>query len=293
MNGNPAMPQYVMSMSTNINLGIIDDNMHQQQMRMNPAVNSIKLKSSIASRGAFRKNKRGKKNMGVKDYMKQMQDSQTFSRIDRGKVQESINNMRMFSPSKDAPEQQFEYKALDSQIGSLMKRDYTVDRSNMRNQNLASLVVSSGKQDSTISPGPRALRLNDNLMFKSTNAPSNLMQGMVYGAHNTINSFAETRRIASPVKDGRRVELEPIEPKTIKNIHAKIGEISSPLDKKLEETKSPLRHKNVLRQETEINNNILDKVEQSNKRDSSATNDVSKKGASPPQATGKISREKR
>ena len=100
---------------------------------MNPGMSSIKLKKSTAVRGNFRKNKRGKKNVGVRDYMKRFQESQNFSRINREKVQESINNMGMYASNKQDSES-YEYKAIDSQIGSLIKRDYTVDRSHMRNQ---------------------------------------------------------------------------------------------------------------------------------------------------------------
>ena len=214
---NPAMPQYVMSISSNINVGIIDDNMSSQQIHMDPGIGSIKLKKPIATRGNFRKNKRGKKNVGVRDYMKYFQESQNFSRINREKVQESINNMGMYASNKQDSEN-YEYKAIDSQIGSLMKRDYTVNRSHMRNQqNLASLVVSSRKPESTISPAPRVPRLNDSLMFKSTNSP-NLPHGMMFN-HNTITGLEQkpTRNIASPSRDSRNIKLDPLPPSSTKS----------------------------------------------------------------------------
>ena len=173
------IPQYVMSMSTNINLGIIQDAINSNQMQ-NQQINSINLKNSIASRGNFRKNKRPKRNGESKNYMPQFQDSQTFSRIKNKGIAESISKgVSLFSPTQDEPEP-YEYKAIDSQIGSLMRRDHTVDRSQMRN-NLASLIVTSGK-DSTISPNPRNARLNDSLMFKSTNNPNQTLNSIIYSA---------------------------------------------------------------------------------------------------------------
>lgn len=271
---NPALPQYVMSMSTNINLGIIDDNM-KQQLRMNPNMNSISIKKAIATRGNIRKKQKAKKTMvggGVKDYMKRFQDSQTFSRINREQVQESINNMAMYSSNRDEMEP-YEYKAIDSQIGSLMKRDYTVDRSQMRNQqNLASVVLPSGRIDSTISPNPRMPRLNDSLMFKSTNSP-NAVHGMMFN-HNTISGVdpLPKRNIASPSRDSRNIKLEPLPPSTIKNNKAKVVELNSPVDPSLEEKKTPkIKHK-VVRQETEMINNILDKTQESEKRSTVISN---------------------
>lgn len=213
---NPAMPQYVMSISSNINLGIIDDNMRQQQIRMNPGMSSINIKKSIATRGNIRRGRKVKKSNGVRDYMKRLQESQNFTTINRNKVQESINNMGMYAGNKQESEK-YELKAIDSQIGSLMKRDYTVDRSHMRNQqNLASLVVSSGKPESTISPAPRGPRLNDSLMFKSTNSP-NLPHGMMFN-HNTITGLDNkpTRNIASPSRDSRNIKLDPLPTNSIK-----------------------------------------------------------------------------
>lgn len=179
--GVSGVPQYVMSMSTNINLGIIQDSInsntyHQQQM------NSINLKNSIVSRGNFRNNKRKNNNTDSKIYNPQFQDSQTFSRIKPKNMTDSINKaMSIYSPTNEDPEP-YEYKAIDSQIGSLMKRDYTVDRSQMRNNNLASLVVTSGKPESGISPNPRQARLNDSLMFKSTNSPNQTLNAIIYSA---------------------------------------------------------------------------------------------------------------
>lgn len=182
-NMHSGAPQYVMSMSTNINLGIIQDSINANQMHHNQQMNSINLKNSIATRGNFRKNKRPKQGKESKNYMPQFQDSQTFSRIKNKGIAESISKgVSLFSPTHDESEP-YEYKAIDSQIGSLMKRDYTVDRSQMRNNNnLASLIVTSGKNDSTISPNPRLARLNDSLMFKSTNNPNQTLNSIIYSA---------------------------------------------------------------------------------------------------------------
>lgn len=204
------VPQYVMSMSTNINLGIIQDAINSNQMQHQQQMNSINLKNSIASRGNFKKNKRPKKNNESKNYMPQFQDSQTFSRIKNKGIAESISKgVSLFSPTHDEPEP-YEYKAIDSQIGSLMKRDYTVDRSQMRNNNLASLIVTSGKVDSTISPNPRLARLNDSLMFKSTNNPNQTLNSIIYSAQEDLNKIQLNRNVVSPSKDNRNIKLEPI-----------------------------------------------------------------------------------
>jgi hypothetical protein len=210
-NMNSGIPQYVMSMSTNINLGIIQDAINSNQMQ-HQHINSINLKNSIASRGNFRKNKKPKRNGDSKNYMPQFQDSQTFSRINNKGISESINKgISLFSPTQDEPEP-YEYKAIDSQIGSLMKRDYTVDRSQLRNNNnLASLIVTSGKVDSTISPNPRHARLNDSLMFKSTNNPNQTLNSIIYNAQEETKKLTLNRNLVSPSKDNRNIKLEPIE----------------------------------------------------------------------------------
>lgn len=208
--GISGVPQYVMSMSTNINLGIIQDSInsntyHQQQM------NSINLKNSIVSRGNFRKNKRNNNNTDSKIYNPQFQDSQTFSRIKPKNMTESINKaMSIYSPTNEDQEP-YEYKAIDSQIGSLMRRDYTVDRSQMRNNNLASLIVTSGKPETGISPNPRQARLNDSLMFKSTNSPNQTLNSIIYSAQEESKKLNFTRNVVSPSKDNRNIKLEPIE----------------------------------------------------------------------------------
>lgn len=208
----PGMPQYVMSMSTNINLGIIQDAMQSNQMARQQ-INSINLKKSIASRGNFRRNKRTRgKNSESKNYMPQFQDSQTFSRIKNNKISDSINKgVSLYSPNHEEQEH-FEYKAIDSQIGSLLKRDYTVDRSQMRNNaNLASLVVSSGNVDSGISPNPRHQRLNDSLMFKSTNSPNQTINSIIYNNRGMLDNMDNHRTLVSPSKDNRNIKLEPID----------------------------------------------------------------------------------
>ena len=202
------LPQYVMSMSTNINLGIIQDAINSNQM--NQQINSINLKNSIASRGNFRSNKRQNRNPESKNFMPQFQDSQTFSRIKPKNITESISKgMTIYNPTNDEPEP-YEYKAIDSQIGSLMKRDYTVDRSQMRN-NLASLIVTSGKGDAAISPNPRNARLNDSLMFKSTNSPNQTLNSVVYNAQEESKKLRLNRNVVSPSKDNRNIKLEPID----------------------------------------------------------------------------------
>lgn len=247
---------------------MMHDNMHPQvQMttNMNPNNTSINIKKRLISRGKIKTKNKVKKSLGVRDYMKKFQDSQTFSRINHAKVQESINNMAMYSPNKDENEP-YEYKAIDSQIGSLMKRDYTVDRSQMRNQqNLASMVMTRGKPESTISPAPRVPRLNDSLMFKSTNSP-NPGQGLMFN-HNTISSVnAPQRNVVSP---SRNIKLEPINPESVKS---KLG---SPTHTKLEETKSPLsKHNKITRQETEMVTNILDNNQESEKRGTVTTQGI-------------------
>jgi len=231
--------------------------------------------------------------MGVKDYMNRFQDSQTFSRINKNQVTDSINTIDLFNQNKDEPEP-YEYKAIDSQIGSLMKRDYTVDRSQMRNQNLASLVVSTGKPDSTISPNPRHARLNDNLMFKSTNSPGNVLQGMMLN-HNTITGITDSRNFASPLKDTRNIKLEPIEPNSIKSKNkGKAEDLSSSIKQRFEENKSHIRRQSkVNRQETEINKNILDKEEEITKPENAQIFDTKKQAKSPILSKDKINNEKR
>lgn len=114
-----------------------------------------------------------------------------------------------FSPAADEPEP-FEYKPIDSQIGSLGKRDYTVDRAQMRNQaNLASLVVSSGPADA-ISPNPRRPMLNDSVMFKSTAGPAQAAGGM-YAHQSMVGALSGRPGVQSPGKDSRNIKLEPID----------------------------------------------------------------------------------
>lgn len=234
---------------------------------------------------------------GVKDYMnmKRFQDSQTFSRINREGVQESLNNLGIYN-NKDEPEP-YEYKAIDSQIGSLMKRDYTVDRSHMRNQNMASLVVSSGKHDSTISPAPRIPRLNDSLMFKSTVSPQNMVQSIIMNNHNTITSGEPPKRnIVSPSRDSRNIKLEPISPNSIKNKKhkSKLIEMSSPVDPKLEETKNAsILNDKLGKDETATTGNLLEKSNLKEKRESFNTNADTEINKTSKISTRKPSEEKR
>lgn len=255
------VPQYMVSMSTNINLGIIDDNSRMQKMQMRQQ-NNISLKKGIASRGNFRKGKRSKKPQGVKEYyMKRFQDSQTFSRINRDKVSDSLNKAGgLFSPEEPEP---YEYKAIDSQVGSLMKRDYTVDRARMRNQNnLASLVVSSGKGDSAISPNPRRPLLNDSMMFKSTNSPAQMMGGTLYN-QSIVGALSGRPGLASPGKDSRNIKLDPIDMCKFTNLSliilATIKSSETKQDRNVSQPKNAKRH--IFRQDTEMNNNLLDKDE--------------------------------
>lgn len=63
---NPHAPQYMLSMSTNINLGIFDENAKAQKGNKKQQSN---VKKSLVSRGNFRKTKRIKKTtQGVQDY---------------------------------------------------------------------------------------------------------------------------------------------------------------------------------------------------------------------------------
>lgn len=216
---NQPAPQYVMSMSTNINLGIVDGKAPKQQ-RKQP--NAVSLKKGIATRGNLRRNRRGKKAQGGREYYagnRQFQDSQTFSRINRDKITDSINKgMSLYSPNAVEEPEPYEYKAIDSQIGSLYnRRDYSVDRTHMRNQNnLASVVLTGGKVDSTISPNPRHPRLNESLMFKSTNSPANIGRNM-FGKQSMVGGLMNSRGIASPLKDGRSIKLDPIDPAATKS----------------------------------------------------------------------------
>ena len=118
------------------------------------------------------------------------------------------------------PAKNFEYKAIDSQIGSLMgKRDYTVDRSqmrNQRNQNLASLVVSSGN-DSYMSPNPRRGNWNDSMIFKSTNSPASMVKNSVFLNKNAITGLTDSRVLVSPGKGGKNIKLNPINPSELKS----------------------------------------------------------------------------
>lgn len=185
----------------------------------------IMSNKSIVTRGNFRKTKRVKKVVqgsiqgstqasNLNNYMKRFQDSQTFSRIRRDPVADSMNKASgLFSPGSDDPEP-YEYKPIDSQIGSLMKRDYTVDRSQMRAQrnqnNLASLVVSSGKGESAISPNPRRPMLQDSLMFKSTNTPG-AAGATMYANQSMVGALSGRPGVSSPGKDSRNIKLDPID----------------------------------------------------------------------------------
>ena len=204
------IPQYMLSMSTNINFGIIDDNSRQQKVNRRQQQNSVSIKKSIASRGNFRKTKRSRKPQGPGEYpMPRFQDSQTFSRIARGGMADSVSKPGgLFSPDEPEP---YEYKAIDSQIGPLVRRDHTVDRSQMRNQNnLASLVVSSGKGDSAISPNPRRPMLADSLLFKSTISPQT-KGGNSFNQQSITGALGNRPGVASPGKDSRNIKLDPID----------------------------------------------------------------------------------
>jgi hypothetical protein len=180
----------------------------------------VNTKKNISTRSNFRSKKKVKpKPQGIKDYYAhrlQVQDSQTFSRINRDKVSDSLAHASgLFSP-EEQPEE-YEYKPIDSQIGSFMKqRDYTVDRAQMRNQrnnaNLASLVVSGGAKDSAISPNPIRPYMNDSIMFKSMNKNKSPMATTMYNAKSMVGTLNNERPgVRSPGKDSRNIKLDPID----------------------------------------------------------------------------------
>jgi hypothetical protein len=197
-------------------------------------------KKNVSTRGNFRTKKKVKakpqgKTQGIKDYYAQrLQDSQTFSRINRDRVTDSlVRASGLFSPKEQQDQQEaYEYKPIDSQIGSLMKqREYSVDRAQLRNQrnngNLASLVVSG--IDSAISPNPRRPYANDNLMFKSMIKTKSPMSTTMYNAKSMVGTLNDTQGgtldrqgerpgeqhvdrpgVRSPGKDSRNIKLDPI-----------------------------------------------------------------------------------
>ena len=201
------MNQYTLSMSTNINVGIIKDkNQKQKQSRRGPS--NVTIKQSIASRGNFRKTKRSRKPPGAANYpARALQDSQAFSRIARGPVGDSASRPGgLFSPDEPEP---YERKPIDSQIGSAWKRDASVGRAGMRNQaNLASLVVSSGKGDQAISPNPRRPMLADSIMFKSTISPNS---NGTFNQQSITGALGNRPGVSSPGKDSRNIKLDPID----------------------------------------------------------------------------------
>jgi hypothetical protein len=203
MSNYAGIPQYMMSMSTNINS-------KPQKMTKRQQQNNVVVKKNIATRGNFRKTKRSRKPQGPGEYpMPRFQDSQTFSRIARGGMADSVSKPGgLFSPDEPEP---YEYRAIDSQIGPLVRRDHTVDRSQMRNQNnLASLVVSSGKVDSAISPNPRRPMLADSLLFKSTISPQT-KGGNSFNQQSITGALGNRPGVASPGKDSRNIKLDPID----------------------------------------------------------------------------------
>lgn len=179
----------------------------------------VNTKKNISTRSNFRAKKKIKaKPQGIKDYYAQrLQDSQTFSRINRDRVADSLAHASgLYSPEDQTEE--YEYKPIDSQIGSLMKqRDYTVDRTQMRNQrnnaNLASLVVSGGGKDSAISPNPIRPYMNDSIMFKSMNKNKSPMAATMYNAKSMVGALNNNDRpgVRSPGKDSRNIKLDPID----------------------------------------------------------------------------------
>ena len=209
----PEGQKYMLSMSTNINVGIVNNKEVRNQKMQRRQQNNVGMKKTLQTRGNFRaKTKRRAKQQGIKDYVaSRVMDSQNFSRINRNKVQESLAQASgLFSPDEPEP---FEYKPIDSQIGPLRKeRDYSVDRAGMRNRQanagLASLVISPGA-DPSMGSGPRRPLLNDSVMFKSTNAPGQ-MTGTMYNAQSMVGALSGRPGVSSPGKDSRNIKLDPI-----------------------------------------------------------------------------------
>lgn len=218
----PEGQNYMLSMSTNINVGIVNNKDLPNQKMQRKQQNNMGLKKNLQSRGNYRtKNKRRVKPQGIKDYYNsRVQDSQNFSRINRSKVQESLAAASgLFSP--DETTEPFEHKPIDSQIGPLRReRDYSVDRAGMRNRNanagLASLVLSPGA-DPGMSHGPGRPLLNDSVMFKSTNGPGH-MAGAMFNTKSVVGALSGRPGVSSPGKDSRNIKLDPINMGTFKCI---------------------------------------------------------------------------
>lgn len=213
----PEGQNYMLSMSTNINVGIVNNKDVVNQKGQRTQKNNMSLKKNPQTRGNYRKQikRKVKQPQGIKDYYNsRVQDSQNFSRINRSKLQESLAAASgMFSP--DETTEPFEYKPIDSQIGPLRgDRDYSVDRAGMRNRNannagLASLVLSPGA-DPGMGHGPGRPLLNDSVMFKSTNGPGHLAGTIYNNTKSIVGPLSGRPGVSSPGKDSRNIKLDPI-----------------------------------------------------------------------------------